>query len=78
MYNSIFFTLCRAEKTSKLQTIPGTLDIAVDYIPLEHPSMFLDRTFSFFLLLSSALCSHALFLCAFRLRDILLCAGEAF
>lgn len=78
MYNSIFFTSCRAEKTSKLQTIPGTLDIAVDYIPLEHPSMFLDRTFSFFLLLSSALCSHTLFLCAFRLRDILLCAGEAF
>uniref|UniRef100_A0A671WDV6 Dedicator of cytokinesis 10 n=1 Tax=Sparus aurata TaxID=8175 RepID=A0A671WDV6_SPAAU len=38
MYNSIFFTLCRAEKTSKLQTIPGTLDIAVDYIPLEHPN----------------------------------------
>uniref|UniRef100_A0A671WE96 Dedicator of cytokinesis 10 n=1 Tax=Sparus aurata TaxID=8175 RepID=A0A671WE96_SPAAU len=28
----------RAEKTSKLQTIPGTLDIAVDYIPLEHPN----------------------------------------
>uniref|UniRef100_A0A671WCN3 Dedicator of cytokinesis 10 n=1 Tax=Sparus aurata TaxID=8175 RepID=A0A671WCN3_SPAAU len=27
-----------AEKTSKLQTIPGTLDIAVDYIPLEHPN----------------------------------------
>lgn len=29
----------RAEKTSKLQTIPGTLDITVDYVPLEHPSM---------------------------------------
>uniref|UniRef100_A0A4W6ED68 Dedicator of cytokinesis 10 n=1 Tax=Lates calcarifer TaxID=8187 RepID=A0A4W6ED68_LATCA len=28
----------RAEKTSKLQTIPGTLDIAVDYIPMEHPN----------------------------------------
>lgn len=28
----------RAEKTSKLQTIPGTLDIAVDYVPLEHPN----------------------------------------
>ncbi len=31
--------MCRAEKTSKLQTIPGTLDIAVDHVPLEHPSM---------------------------------------
>uniref|UniRef100_A0A4W6EC14 Dedicator of cytokinesis 10 n=1 Tax=Lates calcarifer TaxID=8187 RepID=A0A4W6EC14_LATCA len=30
----------RAEKTSKLQTIPGTLDIAVDYIPMEHPSTY--------------------------------------
>ncbi|KAK7882574.1 hypothetical protein WMY93_028748 [Mugilogobius chulae] len=28
----------RAEKTSKLQTIPGTLDIAMDYVPLEHPN----------------------------------------
>ncbi|XP_072319395.1 dedicator of cytokinesis protein 10 isoform X2 [Eucyclogobius newberryi] len=28
----------RAEKTSKLQTIPGTLDIAVDHVPLEHPN----------------------------------------
>uniref|UniRef100_A0A8C2XK38 Dedicator of cytokinesis 10 n=1 Tax=Cyclopterus lumpus TaxID=8103 RepID=A0A8C2XK38_CYCLU len=28
----------RAEKTSKLQTIPGTLEIAVDYVPLEHPN----------------------------------------
>uniref|UniRef100_A0A8D0D8E7 Dedicator of cytokinesis 10 n=1 Tax=Sander lucioperca TaxID=283035 RepID=A0A8D0D8E7_SANLU len=28
----------RAEKTSKLQTIPGTLEISVDYIPLEHPN----------------------------------------
>ncbi|XP_067363467.1 dedicator of cytokinesis protein 10 isoform X3 [Channa argus] len=28
----------RAEKTSKLQTIPGTLDITVDYIPMEHPN----------------------------------------
>ncbi|CAF97479.1 unnamed protein product, partial [Tetraodon nigroviridis] len=28
----------RAEKTSKLQTIPGTLDIAFDYVPMEHPS----------------------------------------
>ncbi|XP_039681250.1 dedicator of cytokinesis protein 10 isoform X6 [Perca fluviatilis] len=28
----------RAEKTSKLQTIPGTLEITVDYIPLEHPN----------------------------------------
>uniref|UniRef100_A0A8C2XF59 Dedicator of cytokinesis 10 n=1 Tax=Cyclopterus lumpus TaxID=8103 RepID=A0A8C2XF59_CYCLU len=27
-----------AEKTSKLQTIPGTLEIAVDYVPLEHPN----------------------------------------
>lgn len=29
----------RAEKTSKLQTIPGTLDVTVDYVPLEHPSI---------------------------------------
>ncbi|XP_061734542.1 dedicator of cytokinesis protein 10 isoform X2 [Nerophis ophidion] len=28
----------RAEKTSKLQTIPGTLDITVDYVPLELPN----------------------------------------
>ncbi|XP_035010068.1 dedicator of cytokinesis protein 10 isoform X4 [Hippoglossus stenolepis] len=28
----------RAEKTSKLQTIPGTVDIAVDYVPMEHPN----------------------------------------
>ncbi|XP_058489486.1 dedicator of cytokinesis protein 10 isoform X4 [Solea solea] len=28
----------RAEKTSKLQTIPGTLDIAMDYVPMEHPN----------------------------------------
>ncbi|XP_046891317.1 dedicator of cytokinesis protein 10 isoform X2 [Hypomesus transpacificus] len=28
----------RAEKTSKLQTIPGTLDITVDCVPLEHPN----------------------------------------
>uniref|UniRef100_A0A673AZ71 Dedicator of cytokinesis 10 n=1 Tax=Sphaeramia orbicularis TaxID=375764 RepID=A0A673AZ71_9TELE len=28
----------RAEKTSKLQTIPGTLDIGVDYVPMEHPN----------------------------------------
>ncbi|XP_061575354.1 dedicator of cytokinesis protein 10 isoform X9 [Cololabis saira] len=28
----------RAEKTSKLQTVPGTIDIAVDYIPMEHPN----------------------------------------
>uniref|UniRef100_A0A1A8G084 Dedicator of cytokinesis 10 n=1 Tax=Nothobranchius korthausae TaxID=1143690 RepID=A0A1A8G084_9TELE len=28
----------RAEKNSKLQTIPGTLDIAIDYVPLEHPN----------------------------------------
>uniref|UniRef100_H3CQQ7 Dedicator of cytokinesis 10 n=1 Tax=Tetraodon nigroviridis TaxID=99883 RepID=H3CQQ7_TETNG len=28
----------RAEKTSKLQTIPGTLDIAFDYVPMEHPN----------------------------------------
>uniref|UniRef100_A0A7N6AXM4 Dedicator of cytokinesis 10 n=1 Tax=Anabas testudineus TaxID=64144 RepID=A0A7N6AXM4_ANATE len=27
-----------AEKTSKLQTIPGTLDIAVDNLPMEHPN----------------------------------------
>lgn len=36
----LFACVCRAEKTSKLQTIPGTLDIAVDNIPLEHPSTF--------------------------------------
>uniref|UniRef100_A0AAY5L4U1 Dedicator of cytokinesis 10 n=1 Tax=Esox lucius TaxID=8010 RepID=A0AAY5L4U1_ESOLU len=28
----------RAEKTSKLQTIPGTLDITVDCVPMEHPN----------------------------------------
>ncbi|XP_068567134.1 dedicator of cytokinesis protein 10 isoform X7 [Cebidichthys violaceus] len=28
----------RAEKTSKLQTIPGALEIAVDHVPLEHPN----------------------------------------
>ncbi|KAM8903388.1 dedicator of cytokinesis protein 10 isoform 2-T2 [Spinachia spinachia] len=28
----------RAEKTSKLQTIPGTLEITVDHVPLEHPN----------------------------------------
>ncbi|CAJ1065464.1 dedicator of cytokinesis protein 10 isoform X5 [Xyrichtys novacula] len=28
----------RAEKNSKLQTIPGTLDVAVDYVPMEHPN----------------------------------------
>ncbi|XP_028319592.1 dedicator of cytokinesis protein 10 isoform X2 [Gouania willdenowi] len=28
----------RAEKTSKLQTIPGTLDVALDHVPLEHPN----------------------------------------
>ncbi|XP_077467386.1 dedicator of cytokinesis protein 10 isoform X2 [Stigmatopora argus] len=28
----------RAEKTSKLQTIPGTLDLTVDYVPLELPN----------------------------------------
>lgn len=38
IFNLNFF-VCRAEKTSKLQTIPGTLEISVDYIPLEHPSM---------------------------------------
>ena len=40
--NMLFLSLCvcRAEKTSKLQTIPGTVDIAVDYVPMEHPSMF--------------------------------------
>uniref|UniRef100_A0A673ARM9 Dedicator of cytokinesis 10 n=1 Tax=Sphaeramia orbicularis TaxID=375764 RepID=A0A673ARM9_9TELE len=34
----LFICLCRAEKTSKLQTIPGTLDIGVDYVPMEHPN----------------------------------------
>jgi hypothetical protein len=29
----------RADRISKMQTIPGSLDIAVDAIPLEHPSM---------------------------------------
>uniref|UniRef100_A0A8C9MG32 Dedicator of cytokinesis 10 n=1 Tax=Serinus canaria TaxID=9135 RepID=A0A8C9MG32_SERCA len=28
----------RAEKISKIQTIPGCLDIAVDCVPLEHPN----------------------------------------
>ncbi|CAL8361837.1 unnamed protein product [Merluccius merluccius] len=28
----------KAEKTSKLQTIPGNLDINIDYVPLEHPN----------------------------------------
>ncbi|XP_016887624.1 dedicator of cytokinesis protein 10 isoform X2 [Cynoglossus semilaevis] len=28
----------RAEKISKLQTIPGSLDITLDYVPLEHPN----------------------------------------
>ncbi|KAM9318239.1 dedicator of cytokinesis protein 10 isoform 3-T3 [Pholidichthys leucotaenia] len=28
----------RAEKTSKLQTIPGTLEVAMDYVPMEHPN----------------------------------------
>ncbi|XP_075793694.1 dedicator of cytokinesis protein 10 isoform X13 [Pelodiscus sinensis] len=28
----------RAEKISKIQTIPGNLDIVVDYFPLEHPN----------------------------------------
>ncbi|XP_072557852.1 dedicator of cytokinesis protein 10 isoform X3 [Paramormyrops kingsleyae] len=28
----------RAEKTSKLQTIPGTLNIDVDCVPMEHPN----------------------------------------
>ncbi|XP_066511490.1 dedicator of cytokinesis protein 10-like isoform X2 [Hoplias malabaricus] len=28
----------RAEKTSKLQTIPGSLEISVDSVPLEHPN----------------------------------------
>ncbi|XP_028818872.1 dedicator of cytokinesis protein 10 isoform X2 [Denticeps clupeoides] len=28
----------RAEKTSKLQTIPGNLDISVDCVPMEHPN----------------------------------------
>lgn len=36
----IYLNFCarRAEKTSKLQTVPGALDIAVDYVPMEHPS----------------------------------------
>uniref|UniRef100_A0A3P9LN66 C2 DOCK-type domain-containing protein n=1 Tax=Oryzias latipes TaxID=8090 RepID=A0A3P9LN66_ORYLA len=28
----------RAEKTSKLQTVPGTLDISMENVPLEHPN----------------------------------------
>uniref|UniRef100_A0AAY5ETX3 Uncharacterized protein n=1 Tax=Electrophorus electricus TaxID=8005 RepID=A0AAY5ETX3_ELEEL len=28
----------RAEKTSKLQTIPGSLEIRVDCVPMEHPN----------------------------------------
>ncbi|KAJ8368388.1 hypothetical protein SKAU_G00084160 [Synaphobranchus kaupii] len=28
----------RAEKTSKLQTIPGNLEISVDCVPMEHPN----------------------------------------
>ncbi|MED6279783.1 Dedicator of cytokinesis protein 10, partial [Characodon lateralis] len=28
----------RAEKTSKLQTVPGTLDIAIENAPMEHPN----------------------------------------
>nr|XP_015216476.1 PREDICTED: dedicator of cytokinesis protein 10 isoform X3 [Lepisosteus oculatus] len=28
----------RAEKTSKLQTIPGSLEITVDCVPMEHPN----------------------------------------
>ncbi|XP_048121267.1 dedicator of cytokinesis protein 10 isoform X9 [Alosa alosa] len=28
----------RAEKTSKLQTIPGNLEVTVDCVPLEHPN----------------------------------------
>ena len=31
----------RADRISKTQTIPGSLDIAVDNIPLEHPSMMM-------------------------------------
>lgn len=38
LYFLFFLCVCRAEKTSKLQTIPGTLDIAMDYVPMEHPS----------------------------------------
>lgn len=54
----------RAEKTSKLQTVPGTLDIAVDYIPMEHPSMSTLKakpTFVFFFLpLSASQLTHPL------------------
>lgn len=66
--------VCRAEKTSKLQTIPGTLDIAVDYVPMEHPS-------------ASELCclSSAFFFCdsyshgfsSSRLRHLFLHTSEA-
>ena len=31
----------RADRISKMQTIPGSLDIAVDNVPLEHPSMMM-------------------------------------
>ncbi|GAB5576046.1 dedicator of cytokinesis protein 10 isoform X11 [Prionailurus iriomotensis] len=34
----------RADRISKTQTIPGSLDIAVDNIPLEHPSVPFDVT----------------------------------
>lgn len=37
--NESFYYVCRAEKINKIQTIPGSLDIAVDCVPLEHPSM---------------------------------------
>lgn len=85
--------VCRAEKTSKLQTIPGTLDIAVDYIPMEHPStctllppfcvsIYVHVPLHICLLLpfrsSTASCVwNSFFSFSFRLCDILLCASKA-
>ncbi|KAB1279455.1 Dedicator of cytokinesis protein 10 [Camelus dromedarius] len=34
----VFLYLHRADRISKMQTIPGSLDITVDNIPLEHPN----------------------------------------
>jgi len=48
----------RAEKTSKLQTIPGALEIAVDYVPLEHPSTSANINL---ILISGAPCHKSVF-----------------
>lgn len=78
------FCFDRAEKTSKLQTIPGSLEINVDCVPLECHSMFCNILPNSSLTIPRALmygapCIFTLASVCFLLRlcDVVVCSSEA-